>query len=96
MDKKKPSLATDQALYLRLLQYLKPYKTRFVIGMLASIPAASLEGAAAYAIGPLMDKMIKEHDYSILMWIPLALISATVLQGVCYYISNYCNLQNKR
>ena len=91
MDKKKPSLATDQALYLRLLQYLKPYKTRFVIGMLASIPAASLEGAAAYAIGPLMDKMIKEHDYSILMWIPLALISATVLQGVCYYISNYCN-----
>ena len=91
LDDKKHNLASDQALYMRLLAYLKPYKSRFFIGMLASIPAASLDGALAYAVGPLTDRMLKHHDYSILMYIPLALISATLLQGVCFYISNYCN-----
>lgn len=91
MDAKKPNLATDQALYLRLLHYLKPYKTRFIVGMLASIPAASLDGVLAYAVGPLTDRMVKDHDYSILMYIPVVLIGATLLQGLCFYISNYCN-----
>jgi ATP-binding cassette, subfamily B, bacterial MsbA len=91
VDSKKTSLATDQALYLRLLSYLKPYKTRFIIGMLASIPAASLDGVLAYAVGPLTDRMLKDHDYSILMWIPALLLGATLVQGVCFYISNYCN-----
>jgi subfamily B ATP-binding cassette protein MsbA len=91
VDSKKTSLATDQALYLRLLAYLKPYKTRFIIGMLASIPAASLDGVLAYAVGPLTDRMVKFQDYSILMYIPAALLGATIIQGVCYYISNYCN-----
>lgn len=91
MNAKQPTLASDQALYWRLLNYLKPYKTRFIIGMLASIPAASLDGVLAYAVGPLTDGMIKDHNYSILMYIPVVLIAATIIQGVCFYISNYCN-----
>ena len=91
MEAKKQNLASDQALYLRLLSYLKPYKTRFIIGMLASIPAASLDGVLAYAVGPLTDRMLKDHDFSILMYVPVLLIGATLVQGACFYISNYCN-----
>jgi len=91
VEAKKQNLASDQALYLRLLSYLKPYKTRFIIGMLASIPAASLDGVLAYAVGPLTDRMLKDHDFSILMYVPVLLIGATLVQGACFYISNYCN-----
>jgi subfamily B ATP-binding cassette protein MsbA len=85
------NLKSDSALYKRLLQYLKPYKTRFTIGMLASIPAAALDGAAAWAVGPLLDKLLKTHDYSMLLYIPLMVVGASVIQGVSFYISTYCN-----
>lgn len=80
---------TDKELYKKLLAYLPRYKERFTIGFLASIPAASLNGLLAFLIGPFVDNLLKSHNYQILFIIPVALIAATLVQGVCDYISSY-------
>jgi subfamily B ATP-binding cassette protein MsbA len=80
---------TDKVLYLRLLSYLKPYQKRFALGFLASIPAASLNAALAFLIGPFVDKLLNTQQYTILFAIPIALIAASVLQGLCEYVSTY-------
>lgn len=79
----------DKAMYLRLLGYLSPYRKRLIYGMIASVPAASLNGALAFAIGPFVDKLLREQNYTILTLIPVAILLATVIQGVCDYISTY-------
>lgn len=79
----------DKDLYMRLFAYLKPYKKRFIIGLLATVPAASLNGALAFLIGPFIDKLLNSHQYSILFLVPIAILSASLLQGVCDYISTY-------
>jgi subfamily B ATP-binding cassette protein MsbA len=80
---------SDKVLYLRLLSYLKPYQQRFALGFLASIPAASLNAALAFLIGPFVDKLLSTQQYTILFVIPIALIVASVLQGLCEYVSTY-------
>ncbi|WP_303673659.1 ABC transporter ATP-binding protein [Vampirovibrio chlorellavorus] len=74
---------------MRLFAYLNPYKKRFIIGLLATVPAASLNGALAFLIGPFIDKLLNSHQYSILFLVPIAILSASLLQGVCDYISTY-------
>jgi subfamily B ATP-binding cassette protein MsbA len=86
-----PEFTSDTALYIRLLGYLKPYRGRFFLGMLASIPAASMDGAVAWGIGPLLDSFIKTQNYAMLMTVPLIVVGATVFQGISFYLSTYCN-----
>jgi ATP-binding cassette, subfamily B, bacterial MsbA len=86
-----PKFTSDSALYIRLLGYLKPYYNRFFLGMLASIPAASMDGAIAWSIGPLLDRFLKSQSGNDLFLIPIVLIGATVIQGISFYISTYCN-----
>lgn len=81
--------SSDKALYTRLLSYLTPYRKRFILGFLATIPAASLNGTLAFMIGPFVDKLLTSQQYTILFFIPIAIISASILQGLCEYVSTY-------
>lgn len=82
-------LRQDKATYSRLMSYLKPYQGRFVISMLASIPASSLNGLMAWMIGPFLDAMIKGNDGGYLLYLPLAVIGVTILQGLFEYVTDY-------
>ncbi len=97
LDRLKPAfsglklqLNRDKATYTRMLQYLKPYRQRFFVGLLASIPASALEGAAAFFSGPFVDRLVKTQDYTVLMVVPPVIVAVCVLQGVFEYISQYC------
>lgn len=79
----------DTSHYARLLGYLKPYRTRFISGILTSIPAASLNGLVAYLSGPLVDSLIKKQDYTLLTLIPLGVVAASAIQAACDYASQY-------
>jgi len=81
---------TDKALYLRLLGYLQPHRKRFIIGLLASIPAAVLNGALAFAIGPFIDKLMLHHNFGILLLLPVVILAASLMQGIFDFISTYC------
>lgn len=88
-DKIKKTVGLDARLYLRILGYLKPYKSRFIWGSLASMPSSAIEAGTAFLLGPLADKILKSQDYHILLWVPPILIIAQLLQGVFDYISGY-------
>lgn len=82
---------SDTQLYFRIFQYLKPYKTRFIWGALISLPSSALEGALAWAVGPLVDTLQKEggENLHILFWVPPAILLISLIQGICEYASQY-------
>lgn len=82
-------LKKDKEHYLRLIAYMKPHRKRFFISVLSSIPASSLNGVMAFAAGPLLDRLLKEQDYMILLAVPALVFTAMVLQGVFEYINGY-------
>ncbi len=78
-----------QATHKRLLTYIRPYRTLFVIGMLTSIPASALNGLIAWGAGPLIDNLTKHQNYGILLYIPPFIIAVCLIQGLFDYISEY-------
>lgn len=80
---------SDKVTYARLLTYLEPYKKRFILGLLASIPAACMGGAIAFAVGPLMDKLWASHNFTMLLMLPPAVLIITAIQGFFDYLSTY-------
>ncbi|WP_373531840.1 ABC transporter ATP-binding protein [Vampirovibrio sp.] len=83
------NIKNDRENYLRLLGYLKPYRTRFIGSVLASIPASSLNGVLAFAVGPFLDKLVNEQNYLFLLGVPVLVFTAMLAQGFFDYISNY-------
>lgn len=80
---------TDRELYTRLIQYLKPYKWRYVAAVLTSIPTSALEGSAAFAIGPFVDFLIKGENTEFIWVIPVFIITTFFLQSLFQYLSGY-------
>jgi ATP-binding cassette, subfamily B, bacterial MsbA len=80
----------DIELYKRMVGYLAPFKKRFFLAVAFSLPVASLQAVMAWLIGPFTDRLLKNQDYSVLYWVPVALIGATLIQGICQYINEYC------
>lgn len=87
--KTKSPTIRDVELYRRLFRYVVPYKGRFIWGMLAAFPTSLTNGALAFLIGPFVDQLVKEQNYTALFYIPAAVLSVSVVQGVCEYISTY-------
>lgn len=79
----------DKSTYTRLLRYLAPYKTRFALALLASIPASSLNGVIAWVIGPFLDAIVKGNGSGYLFWMPVSVVGITLLQGLFEYVSDY-------
>lgn len=91
LEKQYRQFQSDKVMYMRISQYLHPYRGRFVIGLLASIPASALEGLTAFFSGPFLDRLIKGGgDYSFMFYIPLLIIGVSLLQGMFEYVSQYC------
>lgn len=83
------NLKNDRENYFRLLAYLKPYRARFLGSVLSSIPASSLNGVLAFAVGPFLDKLMKENNYVFLLGVPILVFTAMLAQGFFDYLSNY-------
>ncbi|MDX2086140.1 MAG: ABC transporter ATP-binding protein [Candidatus Melainabacteria bacterium] len=75
--------------YRRLLGYLLNYRGRFIWTVLASLPGSALQGATAFLSGTLVDQGLQAGRADWLLWIPVALVLAAVLQGIFEYISQY-------
>lgn len=93
LQKLKQTIKNDKELYLRLINYLKPYKKWFLVMFLTSIPLAAVDGAIAAITGPVVDRFLKDENFSILKAIPLLIIAVTVVQGVLMYANTYCTVQ---
>ncbi len=93
LEKLQTSFKNDKQLYLRLLNYLKPYKKWFFIMFLTSIPLAAVEGSVAAITGPLVDRFLKDQNFTLLKGIPFLIVIVTVIQGCLMYANTYCTVQ---
>jgi len=76
-------------LYLRLLQYLRPYWERVVAAALCSGLVAVFTGAYAWLVRPALDEVFIKRNETWLILLPVALIAVSALKGVASYGQTY-------
>jgi len=79
----------DQGTILRILQYVKPYKGRLAIAMVCMVIVASMAGAQAYMIKPLLDEIFFEQNRTMLTLVPLVILGIFLIKGFFHYFYNY-------
>ena len=76
-------------LYLRLLEYIRPYWGRLLIAAVCSGAVAALTGAYAWLVRPALDEIFINKNETWLYLLPVALLAVSVLKGVCGYGQSY-------
>jgi len=82
--------AKQAELYVRLLNYVKPYTTAFVIGLIAAIPSGAMDGIIAFLAGQGLQKIIVEGKQELVYLIPIGVLVVALLQGVFRFLESYC------
>lgn len=77
------------AVYLRLLHAAAPYWLSFVLGILGTIIATSIDAYLIYSIKPILDNWTKGSELSWFCWLPLIIILVLSLRSVAYFFSTY-------
>ncbi len=70
---------------LRTLRYLKPYWGLLVISALCSMVVGAMDGAFAYLVQPVLQKIFDGKDTSIFLLVPVGIIALFVLRGICRF-----------
>ena len=83
------ALADSRQLYLRLLRYVKPYRSRFALVIVAMIVLAISQAAFAALLQPLIDDGFSGQDSSAKILIPLAILAVAMIRGIASFASAY-------
>ncbi|MDH3390430.1 MAG: lipid A export permease/ATP-binding protein MsbA [Desulfobulbaceae bacterium] len=78
-----------QGTIFRLLQYVKPYKSWLVVSMVCMVIVASMAGAQAYLVKPLLDEIFFNKDSTMLKLVPLVIMGVFLVKGLFSYSYNY-------
>ena len=73
--------------YRRLRQYARPYWGLIAIGILAMALEATASGATLWLLGPIVDDIFVEHDFS--YWLPAGLVLLLLARGLFGLVSDY-------
>jgi subfamily B ATP-binding cassette protein MsbA len=76
-------------LYLRLLQFVKPYWVRLAGAMVCMIFVSAASAAAAFLVKPVLDDVFFKKDLAMLKLIPLAIVGLFLLKGLFDYGQGY-------
>ncbi len=82
-----PLKSTDQ--FRRLLAFIKPYRGRLIIALIAVVIGSVLSLAGPYLLQFLIDAVFKQNDGALLNQITLLLVSVFATQSVFYFIRAY-------
>ncbi|MDD3448406.1 MAG: ABC transporter transmembrane domain-containing protein, partial [Gammaproteobacteria bacterium] len=77
----------SRTLYLRLLQYVRPYWRIFAASLLATAVLAATEPALAALLKPLLDGSFVDRDPTMIRLMPLLLLGVFALRGVSGFVS---------
>ncbi len=75
--------------FKRLILYSKPFWWRFVISIFATLGIAGTDGAIAYMVKPVLEKMFSQKDAIIFLLLPVGVVSIYIFRGVCRFTSEY-------
>jgi len=73
----------------RILGYVKPYKSWLVIAMICMVIVASMAGAQAYVVKPLLDEIFFKQNRTMLLLVPMGILGIFLFKGLFYYGYNY-------
>jgi len=76
--------------FRRLWPMITPFKTGLITAAIALIINAASDAFMLSLLKPLLDDGFGKADSSILMWMPLAIISLMLVRGIMGFISTYC------
>lgn len=76
-------------LYLRLLRYVKPYWKKLVLAMVFMSLVSAANGATAFLVKPVLDKIFFEKNESMLIVLPFAIVLLYLLKGIFDYFQAY-------
>lgn len=77
-------------IYLRLMNYIKPYVFPFFMGMAAAIPGGSLDGAIAWLAGQGLQRIFVEGNEKLIYYVPIVVLVICLAQGIFKFIEAYC------
>ena len=76
-------------LYLRLLQYVKPYWRVFAVSLLGMVIVALTEPALPALLQPLLDGTFVHRDETLIRWMPFIILGLIVVRGGAEYMGAY-------
>ena len=75
--------------YRRLLGYLRPYRGRFILGILGGVLFSATMASFALLAKKFGDGTFTHQDPRTIVWVPLALIGLFILRGLGDFIQTY-------
>jgi subfamily B ATP-binding cassette protein MsbA len=80
---------TSTELYLRLLQYVKPYWRVFALALLGMVIVALTEPALPALLQPLLDGTFVHRDETLIRWMPVIILGLIAVRGSAEYMGAY-------
>jgi len=77
------------AVYKRLLRYSRPYLSRILIAMTASVGVAASDVAVAKLIQPLVDHVLTPGGDALINLVPFIVVGLALLKGGSRYVQEY-------
>ncbi len=68
---------------------MRPHLRRILLALVFSLVASAASGVMAWLVKPIIDTIFVEKQYSILRWLPVAVVSTYVAQGLCKFVYAY-------
>jgi ATP-binding cassette, subfamily B, bacterial MsbA len=76
-------------LYLRLLQFVKPYWVKLVLAMIFMSMVAATNGLTAFIVKPVLDKIFFEKNAEMLYILPVGVVLIYFCKGMFEYLQSY-------
>ena len=76
-------------LYLKLLKFLKPYRTKLVLAMICMSFVSATQGIMAFMVKFVMDDIFIKKDATMLYFIPVSVILLFLFKGFFFYLQAY-------
>lgn len=76
-------------LYLRLLQFVAPYRRPFALAIGGMIVVAATEPVLPAILKPLLDGIFVEKNQAIMRWMPFIIIGVFVVRGLAEYAASF-------
>lgn len=73
----------------KIVNLVRPYYKRVLLAITFSLAASAASGAIAWMVKPVIDSIFVEKKYSMLVWLPVAIVLVFAVQGMCQMIYSY-------
>ena len=85
----KPISASNRDLYMRLLSYIKPYRTAFALAVVGMVGAAATEPVFPAILKYLLDNGFKTTNPHMVWLIPLGIVALFMVRGIFSFFTSY-------